>query len=371
MASILYLIPSLRCGGAERAAAVLTERWAKQGHQIVLLTFNSQEEKPFYALYPSVKLRGIGLDSVRGTPVNRLVKNVARIREVRKVVREVSPDCIIASMERANFVALLASVGLSVPVIVTEHGVPFVEDNKNNTELFLRRRLYSRAARVVVLTEEIAEYYRSVMKVPTVVVPNPVLAEASLLEQTEKTNPHEPLRLIAVGRLEKVKGFDLLIEAMKRVVAEFPSVVLHIWGDGPQRDALLAQRDAAGLRDVIHLPGRTDNVLSKLRESDLFVMSSRHEAFPNALLEAQACGLPIVTFACPSGPKVIVRNGIDGIHVKEGDPESLGVAIIHLARHPEVLREMSKHASEVFSRFGLDIVDSLWQSIIKEVTKKS
>lgn len=370
---IAFLIPSLRCGGAERAAAVLSTEWINSGEEVTIVTFGSPTAKPFYDLHPNTKLLQVGLDRVRGSIWERLTKNLRRIVRVRSFFRDWLPHVVVASMERANFVAILAALGLNIPVVVTEHGVPFVADNQNAVEMWLRRLLYPRAARVVVLTQEIAEYYQEKIRVPTVVIPNPVMAEPKLDNGNNiplKRNGDET-RLVALGRLERVKGFDRLLRAMQLVVKERNDIRLTIWGEGAERESLERLRSELSLDKFVALPGRTEDVFEKLRECDIFVMSSLHEAFPNALLEAQAVGLPIISFACPSGPRVIVRNGIDGILVPDGDIQGYAEAILLLANDKERRTAFGRAALEVQERFGLKKVSALWGEILQDVTKKA
>ena len=141
--------------------------------------------------------------------------------------------------------------------------------------------------------------------------------------------------VVAAGRLVQKKGFDVLLDAIARV-RRVRDVRLSILGEGPERGAL--ERDVArrGLRDVVELAGFVDNPFARLARADLFVLSSLAEGMPNALIEAMACGCPVVATDCPSGPREILRGGRDGPLVAPGDAAALAGAIVEvLARPPD------------------------------------
>ena len=125
--------------------------------------------------------------------------------------------------------------------------------------------------------------------------------------------------VVAMGRLSPEKGFDLLIDAFARLAAQHADWRLEIAGEGPERDALQRQIDAAGLQPQVQLVGWVSDPERFLSRSALFVMSSRYEGFPVALLEAMACGVPVISFDCDSGPREIIRPDVDGVLVPAGD----------------------------------------------------
>jgi glycosyltransferase involved in cell wall biosynthesis len=169
---------------------------------------------------------------------------------------------------------------------------------------------------------------------------------------------------VGVGRLGVEKGFDLLIRAFAGIAGEHPRWRLTILGEGEERGALVAEIERSGLAGRVDLPGREADAAGVLRRSDLFVLSSRYEGFPNALCEAMACGLPVIAFDCHSGPAEIIRDGVDGVLVPAGNIDALSTAMARLIVDPEGRRRMGARATEVSDRFSVERIGSLWERIL-------
>lgn len=169
---------------------------------------------------------------------------------------------------------------------------------------------------------------------------------------------------IAVGRLDYQKGFDYLIDAWAIVAKKHPEWRLNIFGEGSLRSELQAQIDRNGLHDKVTLCGRTDNIMEKYLESSIFILSSRTEAFGLVITEAEACGLPVVTFACPNAPAELVDDGKNGYVVtKVGDVKTMATRIDDLIED-EILRKAMGKASVAFAeRFREDKIWKEWKKL--------
>lgn len=186
---------------------------------------------------------------------------------------------------------------------------------------------------------------------------------------TDKVSDCTAKKVIAVGRLDEQKGFDYLIDAWTIVNKKHPDWQLDIWGEGNLHEALQQQIIARGLSCKVKLCGRTDDITSKYLSSSIYVCSSRDEAFGLTIVEAEACGLPVVTFACPNAPAELVKEGETGFIVKSvGDTETLANRICRLIEcGTEERRQMGEAGKEFSTQFSMDNIMSKWRKIYSEL----
>jgi glycosyltransferase involved in cell wall biosynthesis len=168
-----------------------------------------------------------------------------------------------------------------------------------------------------------------------------------------------------VGRLSPEKGFDVLVRAFARIAPWFPDWTLQILGTGPQRGQLEDLADSLGVRDNVRWAGWVEEPESALLESGVFVLPSRYEGFPNALLEAMACGLPCIASACDSGPAEIIRDGVDGLLVPPENVDALADALRQLVSDEDKRARLGRHAVEVTSRFSREAFFGRWEEALR------
>ncbi|MCW0211259.1 MAG: glycosyltransferase family 4 protein, partial [Achromobacter sp.] len=349
---VLLFIHSLHGGGAERVAADLSAHWAGMGRDVMVVTQESAEGD-VYALHPKVR-REVLHTAGEGGGLRGIWSNVQRVRALRRVVRSFRPDIVLGMMTTASVLSVLACAGLSCRVIATEHTHPPSQTLSGFWQR-LRRLTYPRAASVVALTRGTADWLEQhVPGCRLAVIPNPVHYP---LPRAEPILP--PIagggrkRLLAVGRLHADKGFDLLIQAYAQLAASHPDWDLVILGEGDERRALEAQVREAGLESRVFMPGRAGNVGDWYESADLYVLTSRFEGLSNTLLESMASGLAAVSFDCDTGPREIVREGVDGVLVRpNGDVSALGKALDAVMGDEELRRRMAQAAIGVRAPFS-------------------
>jgi len=185
--------------------------------------------------------------------------------------------------------------------------------------------------------------------------------------QIEDSNlPQRPV-LIAVGRLSREKGFDILIEAFASIATQFPSWRLLILGEGPLRALLTETIRSYGVEERVSLPGQVKDPYPYLQNADVFVLSSRYEGFPNALCEAMSCGLPAVVTDCSPGVSEIARDQIDSLIIPPENVQALTAALRELMSNAGKRKLLGDRAREITIRFGLDGIMKTWEDMLNEL----
>lgn len=360
------VITGMACGGAERQMAMLTAGLAERGHEVGLAVLHGRGS--FFELDPRVVVRFFERDcQPRG---GRPARFVARPGWLRGVFREGRPDVVVSFIEVANVHALWASRGLDMPVVVAERTHP-PSHRVRWLERWLRRRLYPRAACVVVQTRETADWVRTEGLARRVeVIPNAVAAPADRTATPALDLPDGPV-LLSVGRLDRCKRFDLVIDAFAELSSHHPEWRLVILGDGPERETLEARVARHGMGGKILLPGTVDDAGAVLARSELFVLASDYEGFPNSLCEAMAHGLAAVSTDCPVGPREIVRDGVDGVLVPPGERAALANALGHLMGDAGTRRRLGRAATAIVRRLSSTRVVDRWDELVSDITAGS
>lgn len=367
---ILLLVSSMQAGGAERTAANLANAWAARGdHVIVVITYSGAGEC-FYELAPGVDLRYLA--DREGVHVRNLRSYLQRFRRLRRMIREERPDVLVSFLTNVNVAAIAAACCLRVPVVVCEHTYPPLL-GVGAVLHTLRRWTYSRATRVTMLTQEGLRWLESAIpRARGVVMPNPIpypLREGEpRLPPDSVLSPHRKV-LLAVGRLSEEKGLDRLVDAFSMLATAHPAWDLVVLGEGPLRAALEAQVSRLALGSRVMLPGRVGNVAEWYERADLYALSSRVEGFPNTLGEAMSHGCAAVSFDCDTGPRDLIRDGVDGLLVRPvGDVPALVAALDRLMRDDETRLRMGQAAQHVRERYSIDAMLARWDALFAQVS---
>ena len=359
---ITLVAGDLGSGGAERVMSVMANDWAQHGRDVTLITLASAT-MDFHPLHPRIHRISLDLYRPSVTFAAAVRNNVLRLKRLRQAIRASHPDVVLSFIETVNVLTLAASLGLQIPIIASEH-----TDPRHHKIGFvwagLRRLLYRRAAAVVVLTGGLRGWAERLVKPHAVhVIPNPVSVPS-----VESDRSPDPTRsggtVAAMGRLGPEKGFDLLLKAFAQCAEKHGDWALIILGEGSEREHLESLAAQLGITDRVTMPGRIKDPFRSLRRADLFVLSSRYEGFPMALVEAMACKLAVISTDFPSGPRDIVRDGTDAVLVPPEDVDALAAAMDRLMANPEERRRLGTHAGHIVERFSPETIMHMWEELL-------
>jgi glycosyltransferase involved in cell wall biosynthesis len=365
---ITTVISSLSCGGSERVMRDLVAQLVSRGHEVALITIASAATD-FYDLDPRVRRSSLDLAREPRHLLDAAVNNWRRWGGLRRAVRRSRPDVVLSFLAETNLLTLAACARLGVPVVVSERVDPRHSPIGRIRER-LRRCLYPKAAAVVVQTDVVREWMTGALRLDMVrVIPNPVESPKDPPARIPGL-PAEGRFVLGMGRLTRQKGFDLLLHAFARCAVDHGEWWLLLLGDGEERAELLKLGEQLGLTDRLKLLGRRQQPAGILKRGDLFVLPSRFEGFPNALLEAMACGLPAVAADCPSGPAGIIRSGENGVLVPVEDVDALAGAMHRLMGDAAERERLGQAGLEVLERFSLEKIVGQWEELLRECTRR-
>lgn len=373
---LVYLTPALyMAGGVERVLTLKANYFAEHfGYDITIILTEGKDKPFFYPLSPKIKVVNLDINFEELWTCSFLKKIYVYLKKQRlykKAVKaelmRIRPDITISLLRREiNFINDIKDGSKKIGELhvnrANYRNFEAGEANviKNLFAKFWMRSLVGKLKRLdcfVVLTNEDKQAWPELSNVS--VIPDPlsfVPTQRSAL--TEK-------RIIAVGRYVYQKGFDLLLQAWARVEKEHPDWQLAIFGDG-DRTPYHQQMHELGIDSSrCHLNGPTSNIQQEYTNSSLFVFSSRFEGFGMVLIEAMACGLSVVSFDCPCGPKDIVKHGEDGLLVENGNVEALADNLSRLMIDGSLRRSMSQAGKENVKRFTIEHVADRWKALFE------
>lgn len=373
---IAYCLPSLYiAGGIERVITLKVNYLAAKGYKVYIILTDGKEKKIWFGLAPEIKIihLDINFDELWNLSLFRktlLYLSKQRIfkKRLKQTLCHLQPDITISTLRREiNFINSIRDGSRKIGEIhvnrknyrsFNEEHVSLVK--KLLQQMWMKQMIHKvrQLDRFVVLCEEDKSQYPELDNVT--VISNPLSFFPS---QASDCNSN---KIIAVGRYEPQKGFDLLLQAWAIIHKDHPEYILNIYGAG---DSTPYKKLAAELNlgDSCQINGPTEHIIEKYLESSIFVLSSRYEGFGQVLTEAMACGVPPVAFSCPCGPRDIIKDKEDGFLVENGNIEKLAEKITCLITHKELRIQMGKQARLNARRFLIENIGKQWEKLFEEL----
>ena len=350
-------------GGAERALATLLSLLRRDGVRVSLLTLEAADAPTAFAL-PDIRIER--LDILGGRGLRRLRNLASRRREIGRGIERIGPDIVVSFMDTMNVAVLIATRGSGRPVVISERTDP-AHHALPGWKRLMRRLTYPQCDRLVVQTHRVAAFFAWMDPRRIAVIANAAPQDGRL---AAPCGPNRQGRhsIVAVGRLSHEKRFGLLIRAFGRLTETHPDWDLVIYGDGQERQSLVATAADLGIGSRVFLPGWRTDIGEALAESHIMAVPSRYEGFPNALAEAAAAGLPSVGFSGVSGVEDIILDGKTGFLVDPAKPEEgLAAALDTLMAAPARRKIMGMKARAHARRWTPERIMGEWLSLFHEL----
>lgn len=358
---ISIILPSLRGGGAERSMLTLANELAEQNYRVDLIL---------------VKKEGAYVDDVYHE-VNLIDLNRSRVIKsifsLRSYISNNKPDILISAMAHVNVVSVIAcrlSGSYTINIAGARNSLNISKGLSGFLKKYLMKWAYNQANMVTTVSEDVRIQIVDKLNIPSSKVQtiyNPVVSKELIGMSLEQPNhdwlsqKNKPV-ILGVGRLTKQKDFPTLIRAFHNV-QKVVDCKLIILGEGEERSNLESLVNELNLKNKVSLPGFVDNPFTYMKHSDLFVLSSLWEGLPGVLIQAMACGTPVISTDCPGGSREILENGEFGALVPVDDPDQLAKMMVkYLNKLPETLNGV-KRAHDFSVEKAVDAYKKLFESI--------
>ena len=348
------------------------------GWEVAVVTTDQHQRPPFYPFPEKVRMTDLGInyseDNEKGAwkkITGYLRKRKEHKRKLTALLLKEKPDIVVSLYPSES--SFIPDIKDGSKKVLELHYCKFFRLQYGRRGLLgwidkLRTRqdeqIVRRFDKFVVLTNEDRGYWGNLPNIE--VIPNAAMHVSDAYSDVMNK------RVIAVGRLDYQKGFDRLIQAWELVqyTGKFTDWKLDIFGQGEWREMLQQMIDKAELQDTVRLNKPTKQIGEEYVKSDLLVMSSNYEGFPMVMIEAMACGLPVVSFDYKCGPKDIIQSGINGLLVPNGDIQALADAMMKVMEDEAYRKLLSLNARKVVDTYSEQAVMSQWIRLFTSITAK-
>ncbi len=351
---VVFFINNLAIpGGSERVCTVIANQLVAIGYKITIVEWMHRGDS-FYEL--SDKINTIKLYN---NEVNIYKTYLLTLWRFYKAMRQIKPDYVIDVCSALSIVSIPVSLFLKAKIITWEHFNANAGWNAFTPKI--ARSLAARFAhKIVVLSETDKQNYIQLFKAKqTQVILNPV----TINTQGQVANQHANT-ILAAGRFTPQKGFDMLLQAFKLVNAKYPNWKLNLIGNG---ELFVTIKNLAAELDIlsaVNFVGTTQNMHRYYTNASFFVLSSRFEGLPLVLIEAQAYGLPVVSFNCPTGPQEIITHGKNGLLVEPNNIEKLAEAMLQMIANEQFRSDCAKQALVKAQDFEINQIVKQWTNLL-------
>ncbi|WP_035777280.1 glycosyltransferase [Butyrivibrio sp. AE3004] len=405
---IAMYIGSLNKGGAERVMCNLAEYFFSIGYKVTLVTtYLSDDEYQLpdatwkvvkgpegkdvtKVLNPDEQERFVNLKAGKAVGINRVFSALMpyekgnrfqnfgrRIDKLTGIWERIKPDLILSFLGKNNVMAIQSASGLDIPVVVSVRATPSEEYPTFGLKTSMKI-LFRKAAGVVVQTNGAMDFFNDAIREKCRVLPNAVNEE--FIDHEVVPFGERKKVIVSVGRLDENKNQKILINAFSGVIKKHPEYRLMIYGEGPTKKALvklcgsldMLDETGQGADGKVTFMGSVDKIADRISDAEIFVLTSRTEGMPNALIEAMSLGLACISTDCPcGGPNDLITNDENGILIPMDSDVTMATSIAHalerLIDDPGFARKLGGSALDVREKYNPDHVNEMWRQFFEEL----
>lgn len=351
MKKVMFVAQTLNRGGAERVVSLLSQEFERLGYEVKIVLFDNKVKYE----------HGGNILNIQTPPssnyIIKLIRLFRRVSRLKKIFKSERPDFIFSFMESCNFASILTGQ----EVVISIRNNPNKKNNWYQKILIKTLYKFKNVRKIVTVSKEIENILNEQYQLSnTITILNPVVFDDNYTVQ-ENLSYYQPY-IVSVGRLNTQKNFSMLIGAYNNTKAK-DEVKLLIVGDGGERSALEKLIKELNLQNKVFLIGQKDNVKDYYLQSELYILSSRFEGFPNVLIEALSNGCTCIATDCPTGPNEIIQNNINGILVKNENEAELTKAIDRIYFDNKLKIELKNNAINSIKHLRLNKIAQKWLSL--------
>lgn len=358
MKRIALFINSLQKGGAERVMVNLAEYFHAHKYDVILVTQYKREDE--YSISPEIRRVYSEPDTIQ-LQGGRIHNFCVRFWALRKIWRAYQPDVILSFLGKNNLMAVMTSAFFPCKVAVSVRGEPTMEYESRFLQT-LAKLVFRFADGVILQTRQAQDFFPKGVRKKSVLLPNPLnpqFVNRRYIGERENV-------IVAAGRLDENKNHAMLIHAFAKLSAEFPNMKLVIYGEGELHAQLEELAAEKGLSDRISLPGSVTDIADKICSARAFALTSNTEGMPNAIIEAMALGVPVVSTDCPcGGAAALITDGVNGLLVPVGDAYALSDALRKILSDAAYAAALSECAYRTVQAFYPEVVNKKWEDYLR------
>lgn len=361
--NILFLTNSVGLGGAEKMLAAVANGLCKLDHNICIANFNSVPKyvsESIQTFEPSITIRFI--TTKKGN------KHILRIKEVVKIVDSEKIDIIICFTMFPNFYGKIASILTGVPSIMSERGDPYVGFTNSIADRILLFFI-NKSKGAVFQTEDAARFYSKDLQQRGIVIPNAIELPKSYIRQRSTARLKT---VVSVGRFQNIqKRYDIMLKAFSLFAESHPDYILKLYGSGDDIFLIKQWCQELNISNKVKFMGVISDAPDVIKEDGMFLITSDYEGIPNALLEAMAAGLPVISTDCsPGGAKMLISDHENGLLVPVRDINAIANAMAEFADDRELSEKCSKNAQYVINTFAPQKIIQQWNEYLNNIVSK-